>query len=251
MNELMQFEFESQAVRTVILDGYPWFVAKDVCAVLDINNSRDAVARLDGDEKGVVSIDTPGGRQEVQAVNEPGLYSLIVGSRKPEARAFKRWITHDVLPSIRKTGSYVSGVDITKLDPQMQMFHLMFESVAKTQLELADVKQTVQVIQETFLQRDPDWRNSINSLLNAAAFRTGAEYRTLRSDSYRTLEERAHCDLATRLRNLHKRLEESGATKTQIGNTNRMDVIENDARLKEIYTSVVKEQSIASLSVAK
>lgn len=88
-------------------DGQPWFVAADVCAALDIANSRDAVSRLDADEKGVANTDTPGGLQRVGVVNESGLYSLILTSRKPQAHAFKRWVTHEVLPAIRQTGGYM------------------------------------------------------------------------------------------------------------------------------------------------
>ena len=85
MNQLQKaFNYEGKNVRTVVLDGEPWFVAKDVCDALEIANSRDAMARVDDDEKGVVLTDTLGGRQEMQAVNEPGLYSLILGSRKQE-----------------------------------------------------------------------------------------------------------------------------------------------------------------------
>lgn len=107
MNELQIFSSpEFGQVRTVSIDGEPWFVAADVCRAIEIANSRDAVAKLDDDEKGVGSTDTLGGKQKMQIVNEPGLYSLVLGSRKPEAKAFKRWITHEVLPAIRKTGSY-------------------------------------------------------------------------------------------------------------------------------------------------
>lgn len=102
------FNYGEIQVRMVLVDGEPWFVAKDICDVLEISNNRDALSRLDHDEKGVVSTDTLGGRQDLTAVNEPGLYSLILGSRKPEAREFKRWITHDVLPSIRKNGMYAT-----------------------------------------------------------------------------------------------------------------------------------------------
>ena len=90
-------------------DGEPWFVATDLCQALEILNNRDAISRLDEDEKGVSSIYTPGGKTVMTIVNESGLYSLIMGSRKPEARKFKRWITHDVLPSIRKYGVYASS----------------------------------------------------------------------------------------------------------------------------------------------
>jgi prophage antirepressor-like protein len=103
------FDYRGARVRTVEKDGVVWFIAKDVCDVLDITNSRDAMARLEDDEKGVVSTDTPGGRQDAGAVNESGLYSLVLVSRKPEAKTFKRWITHEVLPAIRKTGAYAVG----------------------------------------------------------------------------------------------------------------------------------------------
>lgn len=99
---------EFGAIRALQIDGEPWFVAKDVCDALDIKNSRDALARLDEDEKGVASTDTPGGIQKLQAINEPGLYTLVLSSRKPEARAFKRWITHEVIPSIRRHGMYAT-----------------------------------------------------------------------------------------------------------------------------------------------
>jgi anti-repressor protein len=107
MNELKIFEKEEFGkVRVVGHDGDPWFVAKDVCECLELGNPRSSLALLDEDEKGVHSVDTPGGKQEMTIVSEPGLYSLILRSRKPEAKAFKRWVTHDILPSIRKTGGY-------------------------------------------------------------------------------------------------------------------------------------------------
>lgn len=99
-------------IRVVERDGDPWFVAVDICGALDIANSRDALTRIDEDEKGVALTDTLGGAQEVAVVNEPGLYSLVLGSRKSEARAFKRWITHDVIPAIRKTGMYATPTTV-------------------------------------------------------------------------------------------------------------------------------------------
>ena len=106
-NSVMEFNNEKFGkVRVVIIEGQSWFVAKDICKSLEIKNSRDVLNRLDDDEKGVVLTDTPGGQQNMSAVNEYGLYNLILGSRKPEAKQFKRWITHEVLPEIRKTGFY-------------------------------------------------------------------------------------------------------------------------------------------------
>lgn len=93
-------------VRIIPVDGELMFVAKDVCDCLEITKHRDAISRLDSDERGAVKLDTPGGKQDMAAINEYGLYSLVLSSRKPEAKEFKRWITHDVIPAIRKTGSY-------------------------------------------------------------------------------------------------------------------------------------------------
>lgn len=102
---------EFGSIRAISRDGEPWFVAKDVCTALGVANSRDALARLDDDEKGVGLTDTLGGAQEMTIVNEPGLYTLVLSSRKPEARAFKRWITHEVIPAIRRTGGYMVARD--------------------------------------------------------------------------------------------------------------------------------------------
>lgn len=92
-------------VRVVDVDGEPWFVAKDVCECLELDLASGARG-LDDDEKALHTMQTPGGAQEMSIISEAGLYSLILRSRKPEAKAFKRWVTHDILPSIRKTGSY-------------------------------------------------------------------------------------------------------------------------------------------------
>ncbi|WP_276956597.1 BRO-N domain-containing protein [Jonquetella anthropi] len=106
MNELQVFAFNDHLVRTVQKDGEPWWVAKDVCEVLGLGNPRTSLALLEDDEKGVHSMDTLGGTQSVTVINESGLYNLIFRSRKDEARAFRRWVTHEVLPQIRRTGTY-------------------------------------------------------------------------------------------------------------------------------------------------
>ena len=107
MNEIVKV-YKNSPVRIVEKDGEPWFVAKDVCDILALGNPRSSIALLDEDERGVHNMDTPSGKQEMGIISEAGLYSLILRSRKPEAKAFKRWVTHEVLPSIRKTGAYLS-----------------------------------------------------------------------------------------------------------------------------------------------
>lgn len=100
------------SVRTVVKDGEPWFVAADVCKALEIGNPTDVMKRLDDDERTLVSIEGASNTLPVNVINEPGLYAVVLGSRKPEAKTFKRWITHEVIPTIRKTGGYVANDDL-------------------------------------------------------------------------------------------------------------------------------------------
>lgn len=250
MSNILPFMYNNSEIRTLSINDITWFVAKDVCDALEIANVSQALNRLDDDERSMFNI----GRQgETNFVNEPGLYSLISGSRKPEAKQFRRWVNHEVIPSIRKTGSYGTSIDLSKLSPEMQMFKATFDAVAKIQLEaaeanqkIAEVQNKVTTIQETILQRDDNWRAKITGMLNGAAGRFGG-YQEIRRESYSRLEERAHCKLNTRLMNLKERLEESGATKSKIEKANRLDVIEAEPRLKEIYSTIVKELSIGAL----
>ena len=115
MNEIQTFNNpEFGTVRAVRGDdGEPMFVAKDVCAVLELKNPRSTLALLDEDEKGVHIVDTPGGEQQMTTVTEPGFYKLVMRSRKPEAKAFQRWVTHEVLPALRRDGGYMVARDET------------------------------------------------------------------------------------------------------------------------------------------
>jgi anti-repressor protein len=109
MSNLKPFMYGSNSVRTVVIGDQPWFVAKDVCEVLDIGNPSQALSRLDEDERNTIILNEGNrGNPNQTIINEPGLYSLILGSRKPEAKQFKRWITHEVIPSIRKHGAYIT-----------------------------------------------------------------------------------------------------------------------------------------------
>ena len=107
-NQLTNFNYEGHDVRTVSINGNPWWILKDVCEVLDLTSPHKVAERLDEDEKGRSLIPTLGGEQELTVVSESGLYNVILRSDKPEARKFKRWVTHDVLPSIRKHGLYAA-----------------------------------------------------------------------------------------------------------------------------------------------
>lgn len=104
--EVFNFSQERTPIRVQVINNEPWFVAKDVCDVLEHSNHKMAVKNLDDDEKGVSSVYSLGGAQQTTIINESGLYSLIFQSRKPEAKAFRKWVTSEVLPAIRKKGYY-------------------------------------------------------------------------------------------------------------------------------------------------
>ena len=108
MNEVTIFENpEFGKVRTTLINGEPYFVGKDVTAILGYSNNRKALSdHVDDEDKGVTKCDTLGGTQEMTVINESGMYSLILSSKLPKAKKFKRWVTSEVLPTIRKTGSY-------------------------------------------------------------------------------------------------------------------------------------------------
>ena len=131
-NEIQIFNYNDREVRTVQKDGEPWFVLKDVCAILGIGNNRMASDRLDTDEKGVSQIDTLGGKQEMTVINESGLYNVILRSDKPEAKPFRKWVTSEVLPSIRKHGGYIAGQE--KMTPA----ELMASALLMAQKTLAE-----------------------------------------------------------------------------------------------------------------
>lgn len=106
MNDVTTFNFRSHNVRTVLKDGEPWFVAKDVCDVLNLSDTSMTLQSLDDDEKGTSTVCTLGGNQTMLTVNESGLYALVFKSRKPQAKEFRKWVTAEVLPALRKTGKY-------------------------------------------------------------------------------------------------------------------------------------------------
>lgn len=115
-NTIIQ-KFQESEIRSIVIDGEVWFVAKDVCKVLEIKNSSDAISDFDADQKGVAAIDTLGGPQMLNVINKSGAYTLALKSRKPEAKKFQRWITDEVVPSIEKTGSYgIKAINFSEVD---------------------------------------------------------------------------------------------------------------------------------------
>lgn len=146
MANIEVFEYQNNKVRTVDVDGEAWFVLKDVCAVLGISNNRMAADRLDDAAKGVSLIDTLGGKQEMVIVNESGLYHVILRSDKPEAAPFRRWVTNDVLPAIRKTGRYNA--------PQLTRSQLLATALIAAHEELEEKDKRIETMKPKALFAD-------------------------------------------------------------------------------------------------
>lgn len=136
-NAVQVFSYEGNPVRSLIRDDEPWFVGKDVCAALDIKNHTDSLSRLDADEKGVAitdplsKTDRGGGAQEVTIVSEPGVYRLVFTSRTEAAERFKRWLAHEVLPALRRTGAFALAAGDDEDMPKLSHGMLWGQPVAK------------------------------------------------------------------------------------------------------------------------
>lgn len=165
MNEMKVFNYRNNEVRTVERDGEPWFVLKDVCNILSICNSADVYARLDEDEKGVGQIYTLGGNQKMSIISESGLYHVILRSDKPEAKPFRKWVTSEVLPSIRKNGGYIAGQE------SMSPTELMAKALLVAQQTLADREARISTltVQNAIMQPKADYFDELverNTLTN-------------------------------------------------------------------------------------
>lgn len=137
----IRFDFNGSEVRVVTRNNDPWFVLADVCRVLEISNSRNVAARMDDDEKGVHTMDTSSGRQQMTLISESGLYSLILTSRKTEAKAFKKWVTGEVLPAIRKSGGYmVAAPDETPEALALRALTVLQATVERQKAQLAAIQ---------------------------------------------------------------------------------------------------------------
>jgi anti-repressor protein len=134
-NELQTFFYNGKNVRTIWKNGELWWVLKDVCDALEISNSGNITARLDDDEKGIHLMDTLGGIQKLTIINESGLYKIILRSDKPEAKKFQRWVTHEVLPSIRRHGAYISPRKVEEFMNDPDVLIEMLNAIKKERAE--------------------------------------------------------------------------------------------------------------------
>lgn len=253
-NEVRVWNYESSEVRTVQVNGEPWFVLADVCKVLEISNSRNISSRLEPDEKGVTLVDTLGGTQQMTIINESGLYAVVLRSDKPQAKPFRKWVTSEVLPSIRKHGSYSVQSQFADLSPQLQVLIQMEtrqKQIEARQAEqataLAGLEQKLQNTCEVIALDKTAWRKDSEHLINKIARATGEGYggiRLLYEEIYRSIESRAGVSLNTRLTNKRNRMAGEGVCKSKRDKLTRVDIIAEDKKLIEIYVAIVKELAV-------
>lgn len=253
-NEVQVWNYEGAEVRTIQIDGEPWFVLTDVCRELEISNSRMAADRLENDELMSVKLTSGGQRREMTIVNESGLYTVILRSDKPQAKPFRKWVTSEVLPSIRKHGSYSVQSQFADLSPQLQVLIQMEtrqKQIEARQAEqataLAGLEQKLQNTCEVIALDKTAWRKDSEHLINKIARATGEGYGGIRlvyEEIYRSIESRAGVSLNTRLTNKRNRMAGEGVCKSKRDRLTRVDIIAEDKKLIEIYVAIVKELAV-------
>ena len=164
------------SVRTAIDEtGQAWFVARDICDILDIQNAADTLKRLDEDEKQIVNMETAGGMQNISIVNEAGMFSIVLSSRKQQAKDFKRWLTHDVIPAIREHGGYIYGQErltanekeelnglIDNLSMTVNKYKKRWHELNADKKNLKDIKRT----QKKTIKGLNDYANTLEKMYN-------------------------------------------------------------------------------------
>lgn len=254
-NEIQVWNYESSEIRTVQVNGEPWFVGKDVADILGYQNgSRDINRHVEEEDRCKIMIFDGRQDKETIVINESGLYSLILSSNLPNAKQFKRWVTSEVLPSIRKHGSYSVQSQFADLSPQLQVLIQMEtrqKQIEARQAEqataLAGLEQKLQNTCEVIALDKTAWRKDSEHLINKIARATGDGYggiRLLYEEIYRSIESRAGVSLNTRLTNKRNRMAGEGVCKSKRDKLTRIDIIAEDKKLIEIYVAIVKELAV-------
>ena len=246
MNELQVFRYRSIEVRTVEVNGEPWFVLKDVCDVLGLGSAHKVADRLDEDERNQIPLtDSLGREQETTIVSESGLYNVILRSDKPEAKPFRKWVTSEVLPSIRKTGGYGQKV----LSP-VEMFSLQAQINVEQERRLKAVEQKQAVLDGVMdvmaapMLAEDGWQEKAQKAINTAVERFQTNHQTFRAELYEDVERVGHVDLETRQTRLRKRMKNAGATATECKGVSKLHVIARDPKLRPVFETLLKQKVI-------
>lgn len=252
--KLQVFNYNQKQVRTVQINGETWFVLKDVCVVLGITDHKVVARRLEEDEVCQIPLtDSLGRTQETTVINESGLYNVILRSDKPEAKPFRKFVTSEVLPSIRKTGGYQ-----TKAMTTAQMFALQAQVNLEQEQRLKALEEKTQATQETVqeafsalsyptVSRD-HWQDETRQKIRRVCFENGLNYQQFTAQTYDELEADARVKLETRVNNQRERMKAGGAKSAEIQAVNKLTVIAADPKLRAIYSAIIQRHSAQFLT---
>ena len=230
MNEMQVFEHPAFGeVRTVTIDGEPWFVSKDVAQMLGYAKPRNAIQiHVDEDDalkQGIV--DSMGRLQEMTVINESGLYSLIMSSNLPGAKEFKRWVTSEVLPTIRRQGSY-----------SMQQPMTPAQLIAAQAQVLVQMETAIKVFSRP---SEDHWKTDIDKSIKELCQEKGMNLLAVRGKLYQELERKTGCNIDSRLRCLRQRMKKQGMRRRDAVGLTKLDAIAADKKLRAAFEGVVRE----------
>jgi len=255
MNDLQVFTYRGIPLRTVEREDSLWWVLKEVCGVLGIVNHKNVAARLDADEKDVVHLaDSIGRQQETTIINEPGLYSVILRSDKPEAKDFKRWVTHEVLPSIRRSGSYT----IAKAQPmtpaqllaaQAQVLVDMERRMDEMQNQTRSLEVKVDTAMKAFSRPAQDhWTADTDKAIKELCEECRLSVTATKGRMYAELERVAGCSVNARLNRLRERKKKAGMRHRDAMALTKLDAIFADKHLRAVFEGVVRKWQAQAVS---
>lgn len=260
MNELQIFKSpEFGQIRTIVKNDEVWFVGRDVAEALGYELARKAILdHVEKEDKEILSknqtfqngtLEIP--NRGLTIINESGLYSLVLSSKLPKAKEFKRWITKEVIPSIRKYGGYITK-PLNQLDILEKSIQIMKEQQRRLEEHdnrLAKIESNIEQIKELEQINASNWRLYFGSVTRKIAkyypcLDMENPYQAIRHEFYERLENEAHCNLNIRLKNKKERAYKAGLNKNKIKEFNKLDIIEEDARLINSAIAVLKKMSI-------
>lgn len=256
MNELQVFNYNDTPLRTIERDGELWWVLKDVCDALCIVDSKSVPRRLESDEVVLIPlVDSKGRKQEMYAVNEPGLYNVILRSDKPEAKDFKRWVTHEVLPSIRRTGSYSTALAAPMSPAQLiaaqaQLLVDMEQKVNAVQTQTLKLEAKVDTAIKAFSRPSVDhWKDDMDKAIKELCTELSTSLPKTRGKMYEELERVANCNIDARLGRLRGRMRHNGMRYRDAMALTKLDAIAADKKLRAIFEGIVRSWQAKAVEV--
>ena len=243
MNELQIFNNpEFGEIRTIEIDGEPWFVGRDIATALGYSNQRNAIARhVDSEDALKRGILSEGGTQQTTLINESGMYALIIMSELPSAKKFKRWITKEVIPAIMRTGAYVPQLTTNELVLKIAQANVELEKrVDSIEQTVRESKAKLETTLQTFVKTGGSWKDNMELAIREMAEGTGWALIKLKGKLYQELEVSANVDLQSRLTRKRNRMKKQGSTRKDRMAINKLDIISYDKQLRPIFEGIVK-----------